>query len=107
MVLVLEGAGYEVTAAENGKIALACVSSERFDLIITDIIMPEKDGFETIRDIRALQPRAKIIAVSGGGRTKNTEFLRMAKALGATEILAKPFDPDDLVAAVARYVAAV
>ena len=65
--------------------------------------MPEKEGLETIREIRGKRPDAKIIAISGGARIGHMDFLRMAGELGASEIMPKPFDPADLVNLVSRY----
>jgi len=76
--------------------------SERPDLVITDIIMPEKEGLETIREIRGQRPDAKIIAISGGARIGNMDFLDIAGKLGASEIISKPFDPSDLIKLVSR-----
>lgn len=59
--------------------------------------MPEQEGIETIRQILAERPNAKIIAISGGGRIGNTDFLQIARKVGAAEVLPKPFDPDDLL----------
>jgi CheY-like chemotaxis protein len=77
------------------------------DLIITDIIMPEKEGIETIRQILNERPSAKIMAVSGGGRHANMDFLDAARKLGAIDVLEKPFEPDDLVNRVSRCLMAV
>jgi DNA-binding response OmpR family regulator len=77
--------------------------SEKPDLVITDIIMPEKEGIQTITEIRREQPDAKIIAVSGGGRVGNTDFLKIARSLGADDAVAKPVDPDDFTARVRRF----
>jgi len=106
MASILEGAGYHVMTAEDGKRGLLRMRKEEPDVIITDLVMPEKEGIETIREILADRPQAKIIAVSGGGRRSGVEFLRLARALGACEVLAKPFDPDDLVGCVSRCIAA-
>jgi DNA-binding NtrC family response regulator len=70
------------------------------DLVITDIIMPDQEGIQTITEIRAAKPDAKIIAISGGGRIGNTDFLQIARQLGAMDVVAKPFDPDFLLAVV-------
>lgn len=97
---VLESAGYEVAEARNGK---ECVDRQRatpFDLIVTDIIMPEKEGVETIIELRQDYPTLKIIAISGGGRTRNLDFLKLAQQYGADGILAKPFTDDQLLDAV-------
>jgi two-component system, chemotaxis family, chemotaxis protein CheY len=85
--------GYEVIVAEDGCRGVELFRSAAPALVITDIIMPDKDGIETIRDIRALRPDVKIIAMSGGGRIGNLDFLNIAAKLGAAEIISKPFDP--------------
>jgi len=100
--LVLLKAGHTVSLAGNGIIGLQKFDQERPDLVITDIIMPQKEGIATIQDLRARSASIPIIAISGGGRTKNFDFLRMADKLGATEILRKPFASSELVAAIER-----
>jgi two-component system chemotaxis response regulator CheY len=70
------------------------------DLVITDIIMPEEEGIQTIAEMRAAKPDAKIIAISGGGRSGNTDFLQIARQVGAMDVVSKPFDPDFLLAIV-------
>ncbi|HUH85608.1 MAG TPA: response regulator [Stellaceae bacterium] len=94
---VLEDRGYEVVSAEDGQRGMARFREECPDLVITDIIMPEKEGIETIMQVRGERPGVPIIAISGGGRMGNTDFLMIAQKLGASAVLAKPFDPDDLV----------
>src|SRR6185437_14694121 len=94
IVQILESEGYEVISAEDGRRGLYVFRNEHPDLVVTDIIMPEKEGIETIRDIRGEVPDAKIIAISGGGRIGNTDFLKIARQLGASDIVAKPLDPD-------------
>jgi two-component system chemotaxis response regulator CheY len=100
IVQILEDGGYQVLSAEDGKRGMAAFRSERPDLVITDIIMPEQEGIQTITEIRAVKPDAKIIAISGGGRIGNTDFLKIARHLGAFDAIAKPFDPDDLLSRV-------
>jgi CheY-like chemotaxis protein len=94
---ILRNGGFEVTLAEDGVRGLASFRRDRPDLIITDIIMPEKEGIETILEIRKEHPAAKIIAVSGGGRVGNADFLAMAKSLGAVAVIAKPFRSEELI----------
>lgn len=106
MALILECAGFDVVTAEDGKKGLSRMRKDEPDVIITDVVMPEKEGIETIREILAARPQAKIIAVSGGGRRNNMEFLRLAKVLGASEVLAKPFAPEDLIGCVSRCIEA-
>jgi CheY-like chemotaxis protein len=102
IVRILERKGFRVLVAADGLRGLRLFHSEEPDLVITDIIMPEKEGLETIREIRAKQPDAKIIAISGGARIGNMDFLRMAGELGASQIMPKPFDPADLVSLISR-----
>ena len=97
---VLTRAGYEVIEARNGNEGLQYFRARPTDLIITDILMPEKEGLETIIDIRREFPAVKIIAISGGGRTGNLNFLEVAKRLGAQHTLQKPFELQEMLGAV-------
>lgn len=75
---MLERAGYEVTDAPNGKVAMKLYREQPADLIITDLIMPGKEGIETIIELRRDFPEVKIIAISGGGRIAPRDYLAMA-----------------------------
>jgi CheY-like chemotaxis protein len=97
---VLTRAGYEVVEARNGNEGLQRFRARPTDLVITDILMPEKEGLETIIDIRREFPTAKIIAISGGGRAGNLHFLDVAQRLGAQRVLQKPFELQEMLAAV-------
>jgi CheY-like chemotaxis protein len=99
---ILEGQGFRVVSADNGNQALGIFRAKRPDLVLTDIIMPDREGIETIIIIRKEQPAARIIAMSGGGRLQNKNFLDLAKALGADEALDKPFTEADLLESVGR-----
>jgi len=99
--VMLIKAGHTVTVASDGEIGLRKFDEASADLVITDIIMPQKEGIATIRELRE-RSDVPIIAISGGGRTKNYDFLLMAQKLGATSFLRKPFSPADLVGMVAR-----
>lgn len=99
---MLEKAGHDVFEAANGLEALKSFEELEVDLVITDIIMPEKEGIETIVELLRRQPELKIIAVSGGGRTHNLDYLQIAKRFGAKSILAKPLDRQAVVDTVAR-----
>ena len=99
---VLMKAGHVVTLAGNGEIGLTKFDAAPADLVITDIVMPRKEGIATMHELRARAPDLPIIAISGGGRTKNYDFLRMADKLGATEVMYKPFSNSDLIAMVAK-----
>jgi CheY-like chemotaxis protein len=103
---VLSRKGYDLTVAGDGQVGLKLFKSEQPDLVITDLIMPEKEGIETIREIRGIRPGTKIIAISGGGRLGIADFLGMAKKLGANEVIRKPFEVAELTDSVARCLAA-
>ena len=94
---ILQSNGHDVVEARNGNEGIAFQKANPFDLVITDIIMPEKEGVETIIEMRGDFPDLKIIGISGGGRTQNLDFLKLAKQFGAARILAKPFDEEDLI----------
>lgn len=98
----LVSAGYEVEEAPDGKKALASYRQQASDLVITDLVMPEKDGLEMIRELRSLDPAVKIIAMSGGGRMLGPAqlYLASARIFGAVRILAKPFNASALLQAV-------
>jgi CheY-like chemotaxis protein len=100
--LMLERAGYQVIEAEEGAGALMRYSEHRPDLVVTDILMPGRDGLEALREIREMDPGARIIVMSGGGENANTSFLELAEKLGAVASLEKPFTAADLLAVVAR-----
>ncbi len=88
----LDRAGYDVVDAANGKIGMNIQRQGPADLVITDLIMPEKEGIETIRELRKDFPGLKIIAISGGGRAGADGYLSVAKTIGADRTLSKPFD---------------
>ena len=89
--MILRLAGYDVQIAADGKEALKFWNSSSFDLVITDIVMPNVDGFELIREIRNQQSEVKIVAISGGGHLKPAEYLGIAQKVGADYCLPKPF----------------
>jgi DNA-binding response OmpR family regulator len=97
---ILEAEGYQVAEAADGEEGLALQKARPADLVVTDIIMPNKDGVATIIEMRKAFPTLPIIAVSGGGRTKNLDFLRFAEEFGANRVLVKPFPAEALVAAI-------
>lgn len=106
LITILEDHGYEVITAVNGEQGLAVFRRERPDLLVTDIVMPVKEGLQTIREIREEWPDMKIIAISGGSRTERHDFLEIARQLGAWDVVVKPFDVDDFVARVDRCLGA-
>ena len=86
-------------SAHNGAEALKLIKDTPIDVIITDILMPEMDGLETILAVRKNYPVIKIIAMTGGGDKGGLDFLREAKIFGASYTLKKPFPPDELLKA--------
>ena len=94
---ILQSAGYTVVTANDGLQGFDMFRKEQPDLVVSDIIMPQQEGIATIRQILAERPSTKIIAISGGGRIGNTDFLQIARKMGAVDALQKPFDPDDLL----------
>lgn len=86
----MKSKGHTVVTASNGVDGLKRFAERPFDLVVTDIIMPDKEGIEMILEMRRHKPNTKIVAISGGGRTGNVEFLKMAESLGATATLKKP-----------------
>lgn len=97
----LTRAGHDVTEAANGELGLSAQASTDFD-----VIMPEVEGIEFIMKIREKSPNIPMIAVSGGGRISETDYLETARDLGANAILAKPFSEDQLNEKVAECLAA-
>ncbi len=99
--LTLISAGFEVMEAQDGKIAMKIFrENPEPDLVITDLIMPEKEGIETIIEIRRDFPDVPIIAISGGGRIDPNDYLYLAEKLGAQKTLEKPFSRKEIVDAV-------
>jgi two-component system, chemotaxis family, chemotaxis protein CheY len=97
--------GHQVRTASDGQRGLTLFRLAKPDIIVTDIIMPEQEGLGTIMMMRREHPEAKIIAVSGGGRVGNIDVLEAAKALGAADVLPKPFEPDTLLERINRLAA--
>lgn len=98
--LTLVHFGHTVIEARNGKEGLELFQHANADLLITDIVMPEKEGLEVLMELRRSHSRVKIIAISGGGRQNAEDYLHMAKRMGAAKVLAKPFSTDVLIAAI-------
>ena len=97
---ILEHAGYEVEEASDGEEGIKRYREKQADLVITDIIMPKKEGIETITDLRIEFPDVKVIAMSGGGRLGPEPYLEVAKGFGANRIIMKPFSTGEILDAV-------
>ncbi len=102
---MLVGEGHQIDEALDGAEGLRLFGKSPPDLVLTDINMPGLDGHEVITAIRVLHPEVPIIAVSGGGAIAKDELLVKASALGAVEIIMKPFEFTQLVGAVKRALA--
>ena len=96
----LKIAGHEVEDACDGAEAMNCLKHNRFDLAIIDIVMPEKEGIETIREVRRDYPDLKFFAISGGGRLGPRQYLEVAESLGASRTFVKPFERQTLLKAI-------
>jgi DNA-binding response OmpR family regulator len=88
----LERNGFDVSSANDGAVGMDLQRRSPVDLVITDILMPGKEGFETIREMRRMSPGIKIVAISGGGRNEPQTYLRFATTFGADRAFAKPLD---------------
>lgn len=97
---------HEVTTAADGAAALALLSHGAFDLVVTDVVMPGKEGVEFIREMQRSRPDLPIIAMSGGGRGSAADYLQLASLLGARKTLTKPFSARDLLDAVTEVLRA-
>ena len=102
---VMEWAGYEVIEAADGREGMLKQRKQPADLVITDLIMPEQEGLETITSLKKEYPQVKIIAISGGGRIGPDAYLPAAQELGADRVFSKPFDVRELATCVRELLA--
>lgn len=100
----LEREGHKIVDASNGREGIRLQRRERADLIITDMVMPEKEGIETIMELKKEFPDVKIIAISGGGLGDSENYLQMAKMLGAKFTFTKPVGIEKLLKAVKEII---
>ncbi len=101
----LEQGGHEVFEAADGEegvtqFKMMNADPQPADVVVTDLLMPKKHGYDTIAEIRAISPKAKIIAISGGGEVDPKIFLDISGFLGADKMLPKPFSSEQLLSAV-------
>ncbi len=97
--LLLEKSGYEAVSFEGGQQALDAMEKESFDLVLTDMLMPDMDGVELITEIRRRDPEQVILAMSGGGHAPKESYLQIAKLYGVQGVIPKPFNREKLVEA--------
>jgi len=97
--------GFDVSIAKNGMVGMQMFKKEQPDLIITDIIMPEKEGTETILELKQINPEVKIIAISGGGRTGFVDYLETVNEFGVHATFSKPFNNQEFIAKVKELTA--
>ncbi len=100
LVQMLARAGYDVRQAGDGNQAVEVCASFQPDLVLTDIIMPDKEGLETIQELLTMHPNLKIIAMSGGGKFGPDSYLPLAQKLGAKASLQKPFMREELISTI-------
>jgi DNA-binding response OmpR family regulator len=93
---LLQADGFEVSVAADGEAALLLHRAHPADVVVTDLFMPDKDGIETIIELKKLYPTVKIIAMSGWTSTQGSDYLQVAREIGAAVTLQKPFDPLEL-----------
>jgi CheY-like chemotaxis protein len=97
MSQVIRREGYDVMEAMDGVEGLRLCRKQPPDVVVTDILMPEKDGLEAIREFKRDYPSVKIIAISGGGSNVQIDYLPLAKKMGADSVLRKPIEPADMI----------
>jgi|ETNmetMinimDraft_33_1059910.scaffolds.fasta_scaffold149349_2 DNA-binding response OmpR family regulator len=101
---LLDREGYDTITARDGIEGMEVFRSSAPDIVITDLLMPRMEGIDTIKEIRTINATINILAISGGGPAAPATQLEKARGVGATETLAKPFNPDELLNAVSRLV---
>jgi len=98
----LSDKGYDVLTASNGNEGLKSIASDNPDLVITDIVMPEKEGVEVIMELQQSESSIPIIAMSGGNLGNADSYLKMAKKLGADAVISKPFQLNNLISEIEK-----
>ncbi|RMH33537.1 MAG: response regulator [Gammaproteobacteria bacterium] len=102
---IMEREGYQVRQASDGAHAHLAFAEQPADLVITDLLMPNKEGLELIQELRDINPDVKIIAYSGGGQMAPDAYLQFAEGMGANRVFSKPIPVDELVQAVKELLA--
>ena len=104
LAMNLRDAGHTVREADDGRVGLKLFAQEPADVVVSDLIMPEQEGIETITTLRKNHAKLPIIAISGGF-TNAPHYLKAAAKLGANRVMAKPFATADLIAAITEVLA--
>ena len=103
----LKPLGHLVVSAGSGQAALKLAAKTRFDLVVTDVLMPDGDGPKLIEGLKKIQPEARVLAISGGGRYLDSkECLKIAQGFGADSAIMKPFNREQFLAAMGEVLAA-
>jgi CheY-like chemotaxis protein len=105
MRTTFEDMGYTVLEVDNGDAALSLAETEEIDLMIVDVVMPEKGGIETLMDLHQMHPDQKIIIISGKVPTEADAFRRLVEKFGARVVLQKPFDKESILRAAEKVLA--
>ncbi len=103
--ITLEREEYEVVEACDGVEAVAIYKTQDIDLVVTDIVMPEKEGIELIMELKGINSAVNIIAISGGGRINPEDYLKWARRFGVDQTFSKPVDRQKLLETVAKILA--
>ena len=98
--LLLEKAGFVVDCVGGGDEAVKHIEQHGYDLVITDMLMPEMDGVDLINSVRRMNPEQRILAMSGGGHAPRESYLQIASMYGVNGVLAKPFNRQQLLKAI-------
>ncbi len=104
---IMRKEGYDVLQAVDGEEAFALFQQQPCDLVITDLLMPNKEGLELIQELRGIKPSLKIIAYSGGGQLEPDDYLDFAKGIGADRVFSKPISIIELKQAVSQLLSEI
>lgn len=99
---ILNDRGHNISIAVNGRAAIKLIARRKFDFVLLDVFMPDKDGIETLREMKQRFPETTIVVTSGGGLRGRFEFLDIAIKLGADGVAQKPLSPEVLIGMVDR-----
>jgi CheY-like chemotaxis protein len=100
LIAMLQSADHDVLSARNGREALDILAADKFDLLVTDVLMPEVDGIEVLTALQKMPSPLPVIAISGGGALPASLALSLSSALGAKAVLFKPFYRQELIDAI-------